>query len=50
MKPSFLEITESLEQLRVLENGFKIKALPTKIDSFSIDTKEDLKNVESVRI
>jgi len=50
MKPSFLENAESLEQLRILENGFKIKTLLTKIDSFSIDTKEDLRNVESGRI
>ncbi|MGB9695759.1 MAG: 3-deoxy-manno-octulosonate cytidylyltransferase [Ignavibacteria bacterium] len=50
MKSSFLENAESLEQLRILENGFKIKALLTKIDSFSIDTKEELRNVESGRI
>lgn len=50
MKPSFLENAESLEQLRILENGFKIKTLLTKIDSFSIDTKEDLRDVKSGRI
>lgn len=50
MKSSFLERAESLEQLRILENGFKIKALLTKIDSFSIDTKEDLRDAESGRI
>lgn len=39
---SSLEKCESLEQLRWLENGFKINIKITKYDSFSIDTKEDL--------
>jgi 3-deoxy-manno-octulosonate cytidylyltransferase (CMP-KDO synthetase) len=42
LKPSILELSESLEQLRWLENGYKIKLNTTKFDSFSIDTKEDL--------
>jgi len=42
LPPSSLEISESLEQLRWLENGFKIKVEITNSDSFSIDTKEDL--------
>ncbi|MFL3001050.1 MAG: 3-deoxy-manno-octulosonate cytidylyltransferase [Cytophagales bacterium] len=42
LPPSSLELSESLEQLRWLENGFKIKVKITKSDSFSVDTKEDL--------
>jgi 3-deoxy-manno-octulosonate cytidylyltransferase (CMP-KDO synthetase) len=38
-----LEETESLEQLRVLENGFRIRVVPTTYDGFGIDTEEDLK-------
>lgn len=36
-----LEKAEKLEQLRILENGERIKVVLTKKDSHSIDTKED---------
>ncbi|MHB8111349.1 MAG: 3-deoxy-manno-octulosonate cytidylyltransferase [Syntrophorhabdaceae bacterium] len=42
MPKSRLEEAESLEQLRVLENGFKIKVLTTHYDGFGIDTPDDL--------
>lgn len=37
-----LEETEGLEQLRVLENGYRIKTVLVNSDSVSVDTKEDL--------
>jgi 3-deoxy-manno-octulosonate cytidylyltransferase (CMP-KDO synthetase) len=40
---SDLEKTEGLEQLRWLENGFKIKISETTIETMGIDTPEDLK-------
>lgn len=40
-----LERAESLEQLRALENGYKIRAVMTKYDSIGIDTAQDLKKV-----
>ncbi|MCX7832699.1 MAG: 3-deoxy-manno-octulosonate cytidylyltransferase [Ignavibacteria bacterium] len=43
MKQSRLEKLEKLEQLRILENGGKIKIAISKNGSYSIDTKEDLK-------
>jgi 3-deoxy-manno-octulosonate cytidylyltransferase (CMP-KDO synthetase) len=42
---SHLEQTERLEQLRVLEAGYKIKTVTTPHDSISVDTKEDLAKV-----
>lgn len=43
LQPSSLEEAEKLEQLRWLENGYKIKTGVTEHDSFGIDTEEDLK-------
>jgi len=42
MKKSPLEETESLEQLRVLENGYRIKVIVAEYHGIGIDTPEDL--------
>lgn len=47
-KPSPLEKAESLEQLRALEHGLKIKVLPTKFRCAGVDTSADLTKVESL--
>jgi len=43
---SKLEETEKLEQLRVLENGYKIKTIETEFNTVGVDTPEDLKKAE----
>ena len=48
MQKSRLEEMESLEQLRVLENGFRIKVLTTHYDGFGIDTLADLERARLV--
>lgn len=46
LKQSSLEIAESLEQLRWLQNGYKIKVGITEIETIGIDTPEDLQKAE----
>lgn len=46
LPPSILEDIESLEQLRVLENGYKIKVVETQFDTIGIDTPEDLERAK----
>ncbi|MDD5072922.1 MAG: 3-deoxy-manno-octulosonate cytidylyltransferase [Candidatus Omnitrophica bacterium] len=47
---SALENIEGLEQLRVLENGYKIKVAETQFDTIGIDTPEDLDRAKEVLI
>lgn len=45
---SGLEIAESLEQLRWLENGYTIKMGVTEFDTYSVDVPEDIVKIESI--
>jgi 3-deoxy-manno-octulosonate cytidylyltransferase (CMP-KDO synthetase) len=46
MEQTPLEKAESLEQLRALENGYKIKVLETEAKLIGVDRREDIKLVE----
>jgi 3-deoxy-manno-octulosonate cytidylyltransferase (CMP-KDO synthetase) len=46
MERTPLEKAESLEQLRALENGFKIKVLETDARLIGVDRSEDIELVE----
>ncbi len=48
LPPSMLEVAESLEQLRLLENGFRIQCVTTLIDNPGVNTPEDLELVRSI--
>jgi len=45
---SALEKAEKLEQLRILEAGFKIKVIQTNVSTIGVDTPEDLQKVKKV--
>jgi 3-deoxy-manno-octulosonate cytidylyltransferase (CMP-KDO synthetase) len=45
LAPTPLELAESLEQLRALEHGFRIRAVETTHDSIGVDTPSDLERV-----
>jgi 3-deoxy-manno-octulosonate cytidylyltransferase (CMP-KDO synthetase) len=48
MKPTPLEIAESIDMMRVLEYGLKVKMIPTNHQTRAVDTMDDLKNVEKL--
>lgn len=50
MSPTPLEVSESLEQLRILENGIRLKVVITAYDynGLSVDTQEDLDHVRRI--
>lgn len=48
MKPTPLEIIESVDMMRILENGLKVKMVPVENITYSVDTKEELLHVENL--
>ena len=50
LEPTPLEIAESIDMMRVLENGLKVKMVPTAHHTYPVDTAEDLKKVEKMML
>lgn len=48
MSKTELELAESLEQLRVIENGFKIRVKETPWQTIGVDTPEQIEMVEKI--
>ena len=48
MEPTPAELTESLEQLRALENGYTIRVITTDQRFVGVDTREDLDRVNEI--
>ena len=45
MEQTPLEIIESVDMMRILENGMKVKMIYTEKESYAVDTQKDLENV-----
>jgi 3-deoxy-manno-octulosonate cytidylyltransferase (CMP-KDO synthetase) len=43
-----LERAESIDMLRMIENGARVRMSPTEVDTHAVDTAEDLRLVESL--
>lgn len=50
LRPGRLEVIESLEQLRLLENGLDIHVVVTDHDSIGVDTPEDLEKAARIML
>ena len=48
LSPTPLELQEKLEQLRILENGYKIKTVVCSSPSIGIDTPDDIERFETL--
>jgi len=48
LEPTPLEIIESVDMLRAMEHGYKVKMVRTEFQTYSVDTQEDLQHVESL--
>lgn len=46
LDPTPLEVAESVDMMRILEHGMKVRMVPTQYSSYAVDTPEDLTRVE----
>lgn len=48
MEQTTLEIIESVDMMRLLENGIPVKMVMVDVNTYAVDTPEDLENVQKV--
>jgi len=48
LEPTPLEIAESVDMLRYLEHGYKVRMVETEFETYAVDTPEDLERVEKI--
>ncbi len=48
MEHTPLEIAESIDMMRILENGYKVRMVPTDYNTYAVDTLKDLIKVEKL--
>ena len=48
MTPTPLEVVESVDMMRILEHGMKVRMVPTKHATYSVDTPQDLHRLENI--
>jgi 3-deoxy-manno-octulosonate cytidylyltransferase (CMP-KDO synthetase) len=48
LKPTSLELAESLEQLRWVQNGIRIRAIETQFETVGIDSPADLEKIQKM--
>jgi 3-deoxy-manno-octulosonate cytidylyltransferase (CMP-KDO synthetase) len=50
LEPMSLEQAESIDMLRLLEHGYEVRLIETEFDTHSVDTPEDLEEVEELML
>ena len=48
LEPTPLEMVESVDMLRVIEHGYRIKMISTERETYSVDTADDLRRVDKL--
>ena len=48
MTPTPLEVAESVDMMRILEHGMKVRMVPTNHKTYSVDTLNDLHRLEKI--
>jgi 3-deoxy-manno-octulosonate cytidylyltransferase (CMP-KDO synthetase) len=50
LSPTPLELQESIEMIRALQHGYKVRMIPSPYKSKSVDTDADRREVESIMV